>query len=203
MPYLTKEASQVLVSSLATCGGNRGLLFPVAKAIAEKKEGSLREIVQEILHPVAQGSIERLEAEAKDGMIEPESVLRRYGMPKHFHEMNTEAQLGMKSVAREIPSEYRAVAHTLLPLKDGVYSNAGHSINFRGLVPLGPQAGIQVAHLAGIFSCGCSDAEVEALLEEQSRDEEFLKAVSSVALLDYSGTQLQAATKRAKEILGL
>jgi hypothetical protein len=178
-------------------------MFVVAKAILGGEEGDLWKIIPEILAPVAEDSIRKLELEAVDGQIVPESVLRRYGLPSHFQEMNKEAQLGAMSVAREIPPEIRAVAHTLLPLTNGVYSNEGRIISFKGLVPLGPQEGNLVVHLGGVFSSGCTQGEIEKLLREQAEDSEFLQAADRVGILDYEGTQLQRATLRAKKVLGL
>lgn len=203
MSYLIREASSVLIPSLSTCGGDLGPLFLVAQAIKKTSEGELREIIPKKLTPVAEQSILRLEKEAVGGKILPESVTRRYGLPPHFHEMNSQAQLGMDSVAREIPVDIRPVAHTLLPLRKGVYQNEGVKISFKSLVPLGPQEGILVAHLAGVFSCHCSVEMIEKLLQEQAKDTKFMEMASRVGKLDYGSTQLQRATVRAKEALGL
>lgn len=204
MSYLPEETSAVLVPSLATCGGDTGPLFQVARAITEKGKGELWVIVPELLHPLAQPSLKKLEAESRDGIITTESVLRRYGLPAHFHEMNDEANRGMASVAREIPPEIRAIAHTLLPLReDGTYVNEGRTIRFRGIVPLGAQDGVLVVHLAGVFACKCSKEAVRELLHEQASDPELMSMVDKVKTLDYEGTQLRKATLRAKEELGL
>lgn len=203
MPYLTSGVSEILAASFATCGGDRGPLFLVAREIKGASGGELREIIPELLAPAAEHSVAKLEEEAVEGKIVPESVIRRYGLPPHFHEMNGQTQLGMDSVAREIPTDIRPVAHTLLPLHKGIYENEGVRISFKGLVSLGPQEGILVAHLAGRFSCRCSQEVVAGLLREQAKDVGFMEMASRVGTLDYGGTQLRAATRRAKALLGL
>lgn len=199
--YLDKKVAEVLIPSLATCGGNAGGMYEAAKAIKGAREGELESFMTS---PLATLSLGRLAEEAKRNSLTTESVLFRYGHPKHFQEMNLEAKRGMLSVAEEIPAEIRAVAHTLLPLRpDGTYSNEGRIISFKGLVPLGPQEGILVAHLAGVFSCRCSKQAVEKLLHAQALDPEFMAMADKVKLLDYEGTRLQRATQAAKAELGL
>jgi hypothetical protein len=117
--------------------------------------------------------------------------------------MNAEAQQGMNSVAVEIPVEARAFFHTLLPVTDGRYRNAGVEVKIDGLVPLGPQEGELVAHLGGVFSSGCSKEQIKALLAEQALDQQFMTMARQVKGFDYRGTILAKATYRAKEKLGL
>jgi hypothetical protein len=201
--YLEKKASESLANALVTCGGVNGPFYLVARQIASSGGGELGFILKGELGIVADATISKLRYYAQNGHITPNSVLSRYGFPQHFHEMNEEAQKGMNSVAREVPAEYRAVAHTLLPIRNGVYSNEGRIISFKGLVPLGPQTGNLVAHLGGIFSSGCSDAEINALLAAQAEDVDFLKMADKVGTLDYDGTRLQRDTLAAKKEMRL
>lgn len=203
MAHLSKEAAIVLIPSLATCGGDVGMLFSVARAIKEHGEGELWEIVPEDLNPVARKSLEQLEKEAVGGVITPKSVIQRYGLSSHFHEMNRQAKAGMASVAGEIPADIRAIAHTLLPVRNGVYTNEGRTVTLRNLVPLGLQKGNLVAHLSGVFASDCSDREIEELLRKQANDPEFLAMADRVGVIDYKGTKLQEVTLRAKKILDL
>jgi hypothetical protein len=117
--------------------------------------------------------------------------------------MHQEAASGMASVAGEITADVRAIAHTLLPIKNGVYVNEGRMITLKGLVPLGPQSGNLVAHLAGVFSSGCTKEEIESLLAEQAKDTEFLALIDRVSTIDYSGTTLREVTARAGKFLNL
>jgi hypothetical protein len=204
MPVVTKKALKVLVPSLATCGGDVGMLFGVASTLADKESGELWEIVPKYLSPVAMKSLTCLTEEAIGGEITPESVIRRFGLPKHFHEMHKEAMAGMASVAGEIPADIRAIAHTLLPVsKDGIYANEGRIIAIKNLVPLGPQKGNLVAHLSGVFASGCTDAEIEKLLHEQALDTEFMVLADKVGIIDYGGTKLREVTERARKALDL
>lgn len=206
MSIITEKAIELLVPSFATCGGDQGEMFWVARSIVGSSSSDLRTLIEktpDILAPIREDAIKKLEKEAKNGTIGPASVLRRFGHPNHYWEMEDQANRGLDSVAREIPIEIRAVAHTLLPITNGVYSNEGRIISFRGLVPLGPQDGNLVVHLGGVFSSRCTQKEIEELLREQAKDIEFLKAADKVGELNYEGTQLQRATIRAKEALGL
>lgn len=203
MPYVTKEALDVLIPSLVTCGGDVGMLYGLAKALAVSGEGELWNALPRPFNPQAEKSVLALEAEAQQGAVVPESVIRRYGLPKHFHEMQKEAEAKVPSVAGEIPAEIRAIAHTLLPVKDGVYTNEGRIITLKGLVPLGEQKGYLVAHLSGVFSSGCTKEEIERLLAEQASDMEFLIQADKVGTIDYTGTKLQEFTLRAKTALNL
>lgn len=203
MTLITRPALKALVPSLATCGGDVGPMFAVALALNNQEPGILDNMVPKELLPVAEQSIQKLQEQSIKGVITARSVLHRYGLPDHYRDMNEEVQLGVLSVAREIDPEIRAVAHTLLPIVNGIYSNEGRIISFKGLVPLGPQVGNLVVHLGGVFSSGCTRAEIEAILWEQAQNTEFLRAADKVGELNYEGTQLQRATKRAKEALGL
>jgi hypothetical protein len=204
MVYLSKKAVSVLIPSLATCGGDVGMLFGTAMAIKQKGEGNLWEIIPEHLIPVARQSLEQLEKEAFGGILTAKSVVRRYGLPEHFHTMREQAtDKRIVSVAREIPIHSRAIAHTLLPVKNGVYANEGRIITLKGLVPLGPQKGNLVAHLSGVFASGCSDREIEELLHEQALDPDFLAMADRASIIDYEGTNLQQDTLRAKKALNL
>ncbi len=203
MTLITSQALKVLVSSLATCGGDVGPMFIVATALNKSALENLEGMIPADLMPIAENSIQKLKEQGINGVITANSVLHRYGLPDHYRDMNEEAQLGVLSVAREIEPEIRAVAHTLLPLTNGIYQNEGRIISFEGLIPLGSQRGNLVAHLGGVFSSRCTKKEIEQLLFEQASDMEFMKAVDRVGTLNYEGTQLQRATKRAKEALGL
>lgn len=206
--FLSERAAKVLVPALITCGGVAGPLFASARAIQAHGQGELTEILPSEVHPFSKPAVEKLirdlTAGVKGGKISPEVVMRRFGLPKHFQEMKWEADQELPSVAREIPPQFRAVAHTLLPLRaDGAYANEGRIISFKGLVPLGSQDGVLVVHLSGVFSCRCSKKAVEALLAEQAQDPQFLAMADQVKELDYEGTQLQRVTKMAKAELGL
>lgn len=204
MSYLEKKEVQTLAAAFVTCGGRGGMLFESAKALLANPEGGeISEVIPEGARKLAQKSLTQLEAEAEEGQITANSILRRYGLPAHFHEMAREAASGCESVAGEISAEVRSIAHTLLPLTNGVYQNEGRIISFKGLVPLGEQKGNLVVHLAGVFACHCSKKEIEALLAEQAKDPEFLRLADKVGTLDYDSTVLQELTLRAKEELGL
>lgn len=204
MATIKPEVLSALVASLATCGGDRGPMLPVAKAIRGSAGGELREIVPDILHPLAENSITHLEREAIEGEILLDSVLFRYGSPAHFEEMKKEASNeSLVSVAAEISAEIRPLAHTLLPLKNGIYENRGKRLALKGLVPLGPQDGQLVAHLAGVFSLQSPKSSIQKLLVEQAECPELVTALDSVSTIDYEGTSLREATLRAKDILGL
>lgn len=202
----SKEALLDLVPALVTCGGDMGPLFAVARLLSDVKPENPMALLGDVPGPlamIAEASLAKVEREAENGVATQGSVLNRYGLPKHFHEMNEDAQLGMDSVAREIPAGIRAVAHTLLPIKDGVYANGDVTIRFKGLTPLGPQEGNLVVHLGGVFLSHCPRGELDCLLAEQAKDEEFMAMARKAGTIDYEGTQLQRATQRAKESLGL
>lgn len=202
--YTAKTAAKkVLICALATCGGTAGVMYEIAKLINHPGSLELEELKKRVLHPAATSSLEELEREAIDGKILPESVIRRYGLPRHFEAMKEEAERDAPSVASEIPAEFRAIAHTLLPIRNGIYANEGRIISFRGLVPLGEQTGNLVVHLGGVFSARCSAAAITRLLDEQAQCPGFLEMADKVNVLDYEGTTLQALTKRAKQELGL
>lgn len=207
MPYLNKYAVPGLVSSLATCGGDAFMLFDVAEAIQKHGEGELWRVVPTNLSPMAKNSLAELEAEVINGEITPLSVLRRFGSPKHFQAMNEQAKKGMRSIADNIPADIRPIAHTLLPvtpIEGGwVYANGGRYVTLKGLVPLGPQEGNLVVHLAGVFNSSCSRKEIEKLLQEQEENDEMMAMADRVGTIDYSGTNLQKVTIGAKEALNL
>lgn len=203
MSTIGTVAKKVWIPALATCGGTASVVFEVAKLVSHPGSMELEEISRKNLHPMAIHSIEELEREALEGKILPESIIRRYGLPRHFQEISEEAKKGSPSVASEIPAEFRAIAHTLLPIRNGIYANEGRIISFRGLVPLGEQTGNLVVHLGGVFSSRCSEAAIHRLLQEQAECPEFLEMADKVSVLDYEGTTLQALTKRAKEELRL
>ena len=203
MTHLEKGAATPLIASLATCGGVYGPQFRLALSLAESEGGNLEVILpRDVLKAYAE-TISSLSGSSDSSLITPGSVLSRFGSPKHFHDMNSEAQRGMDSVAREIDPSIRAVAHTLLPVHNSVYMNEGRVIRFKGLVPLGPRGRNMVVHLGGIFASCCSDSEIRELLAAQAEDMEFLKMADSIGTLDYEGTQLQKATQMAKKQLGI
>lgn len=207
MPYLTQEAGKVLVPALATCGGVAGPLYRLALSIKEKGEGELTSLMPREVNPLSMASITKLYADlsriAGNERVLSKHVLARFGHEEHFLAMKKEAELKLVSVADEIPAEYRAVAHTMLPIKNGVYANEGRIISFKGLVPLGAQKGNLVVHLGGVFSSCCSNRAIQNLLEVQANDPEFLKLADKVKVLDYEGTRLQRFTFAAKDELQL
>ncbi|MDD3480886.1 MAG: hypothetical protein PHW75_01515 [Patescibacteria group bacterium] len=202
---IDESARLPLTASFATCGGDGGPMFPAALAIAAGKNSLLGAVPKELL-PATKRSLGMLEKEAVQGKITSLSVLRRYGNPSHFRDMKEEAaNKQLFSVAAEVPANLRPLLHTLLPVRNGRYENQGLVITLNGLVPLGPQKGLIVAHLAGSFSCYCQQEEIDDLLKAQTECPEFMEMLKTHngTTFDYEGTRLQAATKRAKHLLGL
>ena len=207
MARLTDTARDVLIPGIAACGWDHGMMRPVVLELAKAGEGELRELISPPLVSVADTVFTRIEVESEGGRIRAESVIRWLALHGHTEEMNGQAQLGLDSVALEIPPGYRALAHTGLPIRDGIYDNGQVSFPVLGLVRLGSQEGELFAHLSAVFTSYCSRQFMDEILALQAVDPLFMRMAREVEAnggLDYrKAPHLRAATLRAKEELGI
>lgn len=205
MNKFKNDGRDVFVPAILTCGGIVGMFYPYISHVQRIMEGqSFADVLPSqamVLPPVVK--MEHV-AEETGGMISAWTVLQRFGLPAHFQDMAREVSEGLDSVAKEIPTELRAVAHTLLPLEDGFYRNEDVEIRIENLVEIGPQDGNLVAHLAGCFASLCGDEEIAQLKKAQARDADFMSAARKMHLIDYGNYPgIRRATELGKEGLGL
>jgi hypothetical protein len=204
---ITKEALAVLVPALGTCGYKASSIHRLALTLSTASEGKLESLVGSDLNAMEDMTIGKLLAELTDGIVTPESVVRRYAIPGHTRDMDIAAKSGMPSTSAEIPEDVRAVAHTALWIRDEVYDNGKVAFSVRGLVPLGDQSGNLIVHLAGSISSRCSYEFLSEINKAQAEDTLFMTQARLIAKrggLDYRvAPVLTRNTLEAKQELGL
>jgi hypothetical protein len=204
---ITNKALAVLVPALGTCGYRASSIHRLALTLSTATEGELESLVGSDLNAMENMTIGKLMAESREGVVTPESVVSRYALPAHTRDMDFAAKPGMPSTSSEIPGDIRAVAHTAMWIRDGVYDNGKVSFPVRGLVPLGDQSGNLIAHLAGSINSQCSEVFLAEISKLQSEDELFMREAKLIAAcggLDYAtAPELTKNTREAKRELGL
>jgi hypothetical protein len=204
---ITNEALAVLVPALGTCGYKDSSIHKLAMLLSTATEGRLEDIVGDSLNAMEAMTLEKLDAESVSGLITPEAVFSRYALPNHTRDMDMAAKPDIPSTSFEIPEEIRAVAHTALWLRDGIYDNGKVSFPVKGTIPLGKQDGNLFVHLAGCIASGCTTEFLEGVTRKQSENELFMRQariIASMGGLDYENAPvLRRNTLQAKKELGL
>lgn len=200
-----QECRDLLVRFLPTCGGIKTSMWLAAKKIQGSEVSDLVEVLgrEWFEYPDTVALTEMMDTCAGiHGILDLEGVVRHFASYEHMHkfdEVKTDA-------ASELPENQRQVAHTLLPLTlvagKYFYECGEASVEIRGLIQLGATLGTPYTHLAGLI--WIEDGGLSAtILDEQSRNGVADRAVK-LSLIDYSqAPELVAATKAAKEVLGL
>lgn len=186
-------ARELLAVSLASCGGPIGPFYQLAGKLSGDDELSFKdeELIRTVL-PTTSNSVTTI------------SIWKKFASIEHYQEMKEQAEMGLFSVAHEIPKEIRPLLHTFLPIDEkGTYTNKGRVLTLKGLVPLGPQRGQLVAHLGAVFSARLPKGQVEQFKQEQAEHVELLMNVDKLDEFDFTGLKLRALTEIAKEKLGL
>jgi len=214
---MTNGGKVALVRVLPTCGGTQNL--PMLKA-AELLYSSESEDFYEALGPLGvalRATSEQVQSPGQElrpleeiidtarkttGKVDLESVIRHFSGTEHTLKFDNVPTI----VARELPEELRAFAHTLLPLTmvDGryYYDNGPANVEIKGLVTIGPCQGTPYAHLAGVVCFEDDGLSVNVLAEQLVSG--LVTRVKNVTVLDYSqAPKLQQSTREAKQTLGM
>ncbi len=200
-----KEGKEALVRLLPSCGGTMAGMWYLAKLIRDSDSMDIVETLGEetLNHPDSAALLELMATcEQVNGKLDLEGILTHFGSHDHLHKFD---RVGT-AVAAELPEELRPVAHTLLPLTlvggKYFYENGDATVEFRGLVQLGPSLGAPYAHLASLI--WIEDGGLSAtILDRQLHDGVAGRAVH-IQVIDYAQAPLLTkATVAAKEALGI
>jgi hypothetical protein len=179
---ITPRGAKCLRAMILSCG-TAGCFEAIKMLESVSQKTSLTEIGLDKSGEWRMSAFQRLQWYANDKEIkkfDAEEIVRYFGGTLHIEIMERIANHA--GLGQYLGKDVGLVTHVLLPLQDGKYQNAGHTLEFENFIHLNPkEPGKSFYHLGAVVNVEVNSKVVRDILAEQARSEIFIKSLEKIS----------------------